>query len=61
MERSFTNILKNGEVGLGAKTLDFGCFFISSTEWIEKADFGQLMITLSNETENPITQLQLHS
>ena len=30
-------------------------FFISSTEteWRKKTDFGQLIITLPNETENP--------
>ena len=40
--------------GGGAKTPSFGCFFISSTEWVEKTNFGQLTITMSNETGNSL-------
>ena len=52
MERPLGNILQNEQVG--AKTPNFGCFFISSTEWVAKTDFGQVITTLSNETENPL-------
>ena len=32
----------------------FWLVFISSTVSVEKIDFGKLIITLSNETENPL-------
>ena len=37
-----------------SKTPNFGCFFIWSIECVEKADFVQLITSLSNETENSL-------
>ena len=37
-----------------SKSQNFGCFFIWFTEFEEKTDFEQLIISLSNETENPV-------
>ena len=34
-----------------SKTPNFGCFFIWSIEYVEKTDFGQLVTSMSNETE----------
>ena len=36
------------------KTPNLGCFFIWSIECVEKTDFVQLIISLSNESENPL-------
>ena len=36
------------------KTPNFSCFFIWSIECVEKTDFVQLIISLSNESENPL-------
>ena len=36
-----------------SKKPNFSYFFIWSTDSIEQTDFGQLMVTQSNETDNP--------
>ena len=50
MERPLVNILENGEVKVKHKI--WVVFFIWSPECVEKIDFGQLMISLSNEAGN---------
>ena len=52
MERPLVNILENGEVKVKHKI--WVVFFIWSTECAEKTDFGQLMISLSNEAGNSL-------
>ena len=52
MERPLVNILENGEVKVKHKI--WVVFFIWSTECVEKTDFGQLMISLSNEAGNSL-------
>ena len=51
MERPLAKIVKRGG---WSKTQNFGSLFVWSTERVEKTDTGQLIITLSNETENPL-------
>ena len=36
------------------KATNFGCFFIWSTEFVEKSDFAQLAMSLPSDTENPL-------
>ena len=43
-----------GKHGGWSKTPDFDCFCIRSVEFVEETNFGQLMISLSNDTENPL-------
>ena len=51
MERPPVNIVKRGS---WSKTPNFGCFPSWSKECAEETDFGQLMTSLSNDTEDPL-------
>ena len=39
---------------LEKKHLNVDYFFIFSTKWVEKTDFGKFTITLLNESENSL-------
>ena len=52
MERPLVNILKSGKVKVIHQI--WAVFFISFTESVEETDFGQLIISLSNESGNPL-------